>query len=59
MHVTTLEGPDSAGHWGYTCPCGADASGYEPDEVEAAAGAHGPLAADTPRPDLAEEDLFI
>jgi hypothetical protein len=43
-HIVSLEGPDSAGHYGYTCTCGEDASGYEPEDVLTAANAHGILA---------------
>ncbi len=45
QHIVDLEGPDVAGHYAYRCTCGANASGYEPDEVIAEAEAHGHLAA--------------
>ena len=56
QHVTYVEAPDSAGQWSWRCSEGdADASGYDdPDEVTAAAEAHGPLAADSHRPSWAE-----
>jgi hypothetical protein len=51
-HVTTIEGPDSAGQFGWTCICREEASGLEPSEVVEHAEAHGPLAADSPRPEV-------
>jgi hypothetical protein len=61
-HVTTIEGPDSAGHWSWRCTtsgCPDDASGYElAAEVTAAATAHGPLAADSPIPVDEPDDEF-
>lgn len=55
IHRTTIEGPDLAGHYGWSCTCrgpDGDASGYElPSSARIAAEAHGPLAADSPRPD--------
>lgn len=58
IHTTRLEGPDLAGHWGWSCDLSdADASGYEhPAEAESYASAHGPLAADSPRPPAADDD---
>ena len=57
-HVTEIDGPDSAGHWGWRCTLGdADASGYDdPNEVIDAAEDHGPLAADSLRPVYWPED---
>lgn len=54
QHVTRITGPDSAGHWGYVCEIGKhERTGYDsPDAVIDAATAHGPLAADSPRPVL-------
>lgn len=59
QHVTVLDGPDSAGHWGYRCTdpdCGDERSGYEPDEVAEQAELHGPLAVDSPTPDPDGDD---
>jgi hypothetical protein len=60
-HVTTLEGPDSAGHWAGRClagECPFDESGYEPGEVVERITRHGPLAADSPVPPDEEGDEF-
>lgn len=50
-HITSIEEPDSAGHFGWRCTepeCNEDASGYETAaEVMAAATAHGPVAVDS------------
>lgn len=46
-HVTHIEGPDSAGHYEWSCCCGANATGCEAFEVVAMATQHGPLAADS------------
>lgn len=55
-HVVYLDGPGSDGSWDWSCACGEEASGYEPEEVEAAADEHGDLAADSPRPELDAAD---
>lgn len=55
-HITTLEGPDVAGHWEVTCPCGFDSTGLEPYEVVVRALRHGPIAVDSPRPVLETEE---
>lgn len=51
QHITYIEEPDSAGHFGWRCTdpeCNEDASGYETAaEVTEAAAAHGLLAADS------------
>lgn len=45
-HIVELEGPDSAGHYGWRCTRGdAEATGLEPEEVVADAEVHGDLAA--------------
>ncbi len=50
LHVTTIEGPDSVGHFGWSCICGEDVSGLEALDVVEHAMDHGPLAADSPLP---------
>lgn len=59
-HVTTIEGPDSAGHWSWRCTsdgCYREETGFEfAAEVTAAATIHGPLAADSITPTDENDD---